>query len=269
MNNKATNKMSRKRFLPNSLTVINMFLGFLAIQLVFKDQYYEGCILIVIAGIMDLFDGKIARFLGISSKFGVEFDSLADMVSFCIFPSILVSRLYFNNMVFISDIYTINYNLVISSLISSIPLLFGSFRLAKFNIESNSESKCSHFTGLPTPISTMTLISYFLINNQLFGNSYHGNKIVALVLIIFLGILMVSSIRFPKAPLITLKVSIINSIQLSLFIFSALMIFIWKGIALFPISILYIIINSLMHILKILNKKQDPIANIMDNKIDV
>ena len=268
MDKKDKNKISRKRFLPNSLTIINMFLGFLAIQLIFKDQYYEGCILIVIAGVMDLFDGKIARFLGISSKFGVEFDSLADMVSFCIFPSMLVSKLYFNGLVIISDIYFINYNLLITSLISSIPLLLGSFRLAKFNTEINSESNSSYFTGLPTPISTMTLISYFLINNQLYGELYLGNPLFVLLLIIFLGILMVSPVRFPKAPLINFKVSLVNSIQLSLFMFSSLMIFFWKGIALFPISILYIIVNSLIHILKKQNK-QESRTSFIENKIDI
>ena len=70
---------SKKRFFPNTLTILNMFLGFIAIILIMKNEYFNAGLLILLAGIMDIFDGKIARLLGISSKFGVEFDSLADL----------------------------------------------------------------------------------------------------------------------------------------------------------------------------------------------
>ena len=87
MSNKK-NKKSKKRFFPNALTILNMFLGFTSIIFIMRGEYINSGILILLAGLMDIFDGKIARLLGISSKFGVEFDSLADTVSFCVAPSI-------------------------------------------------------------------------------------------------------------------------------------------------------------------------------------
>ena len=86
-------KISKKRIFPNALTILNMFLGFVSIILIMKYDYINAGLLIILAGLMDIFDGKIARGLGISSKFGVEFDSFADAVSFCIAPSILIYSL--------------------------------------------------------------------------------------------------------------------------------------------------------------------------------
>ena len=77
-------KKSKKRFFPNTLTIANMFLGFISIILIMQSEYLNAGLLILLAGLMDIFDGKIARLLGISSKFGVEFDSLADTVSLLI-----------------------------------------------------------------------------------------------------------------------------------------------------------------------------------------
>ena len=77
-------KRSKKRFFPNTLTIANMFFGFLSIIKIMQGEYYNAGLFILSAGFLDIFDGKIARLLGISSKFGVEFDSLADTVSFCV-----------------------------------------------------------------------------------------------------------------------------------------------------------------------------------------
>ena len=71
----------------------------------------------------DVFDGKIARILGLESKFGMEFDSMADTISFCVVPSILIYSLYVDNMSKLVGIF-----------ISFMPLMFGTIRLAKFNI---------------------------------------------------------------------------------------------------------------------------------------
>ena len=89
-------KVRRKprHFIPNILTLLNMFLGFLAIGLILNGQPIKAGVFIIIAGVFDVFDGKIARMLGISSRFGVEFDSMADTVSFCEVPSVLIYSLY-------------------------------------------------------------------------------------------------------------------------------------------------------------------------------
>ena len=91
-------KRKPKHFLPNIITLTNMFLGFVAIGLIIKNQPLKAGVAIMIAGMLDVFDGKIARLLGIESKFGMEFDSMADTVSFCVVPSILVYSLYVDGL---------------------------------------------------------------------------------------------------------------------------------------------------------------------------
>ena len=87
-------KRKPKHFIPNIITLTNMFLGFLAIGLILKGDPLKAGVFVMIAGMLDVFDGKIARMLGITSRFGMEFDSMADTVSFCVVPSVLVYSLY-------------------------------------------------------------------------------------------------------------------------------------------------------------------------------
>ena len=74
--------------------MINLFLGFLAIINMMDEKYFIACYFILAASAFDSVDGKIARLMGIPTNFGKEIDSLADMVSFCLAPSILVYSLY-------------------------------------------------------------------------------------------------------------------------------------------------------------------------------
>ncbi|OUW80148.1 MAG: CDP-diacylglycerol--serine O-phosphatidyltransferase [bacterium TMED217] len=239
MNNKK-NKKSKKRFFPNALTILNMFLGFTSILFIMRGEYINAGILILLAGLMDIFDGKIARLLGISSKFGVEFDSLADTVSFCVAPSILIYSLYSNNLHFILGL-----------IISFIPLICGTVRLAKYNLETDEDSHKSYFIGLSTPISTVTILAFMYFNNQIGGGEFYGNPNIALGLVIFLGILMLSPIHFPKVPLITFKSSSENSKLLIILIVCSFSIMIWKGFALLPICLGYIIANTFLWFFKI------------------
>ena len=126
-------KRKPKHFIPNIITLTNMFLGFIAIGLIIKDQPLNAGIAIMIAGILDVFDGKIARMLGIESKFGMEFDSMADTVSFCVVPSLLVYSLYVDGLQPLLGLF-----------ISFMPLMFGTIRLAKYNMDQNSGLKKNH-----------------------------------------------------------------------------------------------------------------------------
>ena len=233
-------KKLKKRFFPNTLTILNMFLGFISIILIMQSEYFNAGLLILLAGLMDIFDGKIARLLGISSKFGVEFDSLADTVSFCISPSLLVYSLYAHHLPFILGL-----------VISFIPLICGTVRLAKYNLESDESSHISYFIGLSTPISTVTILAYMYFNNQIGGDGFYGDPNIALGLVVILGILMLSPIHFPKVPLITFKSDSTNSILLLILMACSLSLVIWKGFALLPICLGYILTNTFLWVAKI------------------
>ena len=118
--------MKIKQHLPSIFTLTNLFLGFLAIINIMGGHYFIACYFILAAGAFDSVDGKIARLIGIPTNFGKEIDSLADMVSFCLAPSILVYSLYTQNMQGISG-----------EVIASAPLFMGAIRLARFNSEAS------------------------------------------------------------------------------------------------------------------------------------
>ncbi len=232
-------KISKKRFFPNALTILNMFLGFLSIIFIMKGKYFDAGLFILLAGLMDIFDGKIARSLGISSRFGVEFDSLADVVSFCVAPSLLVYNLYCDS---------INY--IIGPIFSFIPLIAGTVRLAKYNLDSNEDNPKSYFVGLSTPISTVTILAFMYFSNHVGGPNDYGDSRLGLILVCVLGLLMLSPIPFPKVPLITFKSSTSNSLLLMILIACTTSLIIWKGFALLPICFGYIISNVIVWVYK-------------------
>ena len=204
-----------------------MFLGFMGIVMMIKGDPIRGGWLILFAGLCDAADGKLARMLGIPTKFGVEFDSFADTVSFCAAPSLLVYTVYVEGL-----------PLLFGGLIAFTPLLFGTIRLARFNIMQEDDPK-SFFTGLPTPINAIIIVSYMLFNHQVFGEM--GDPRIALPMIVTLGFMMVSPVRFAKFPLLSFKKGKSNTLQLIgvvLLITSAIL---WKGIVLFPIVSFYVL----------------------------
>ena len=220
----------KKRFIPNILTLVNMFLGFLAIVLILDGDPMKGGIFILIAAIFDFFDGKIARMLGIDSQFGLEFDSMADTVSFCVVPSVLVYSLYVNGL-----------SPLLGGIISFIPLMFGTIRLAKFNLNQVSGKPKSYTDGLTTPVATIALFAYLFFSKDVYGNT--GDPRTALMLVAGLAILMISPIHFIKPPLFSFRSSKFNSISLIVYIAGGIILLIFKGFVLLPLVMLYICWN--------------------------
>ena len=214
-----------------------MFLGFLAIGLILKGNPLKAGVFVMIAGMLDVFDGKIARMLGITSRFGMEFDSMADTVSFCVVPSVLVYSLYVEGL-----------SPLLGLLISFMPLMFGTIRLAKYNIGQESGISKSYTEGLTTPIAAITLFSFLFFNQEVHGN--YGDPRTALMLVAAISILMVSPIHFAKFPLLSFKSGRNNSMLLVIFILSVLGILWFWGLFLLPITIMFIgwnIIHWLIH----------------------
>jgi CDP-diacylglycerol--serine O-phosphatidyltransferase len=192
-----------------------------------KGDPIRGGWLILFAGLCDVADGKLARMLGIPSKFGVEFDSFADTVSFCAAPSLLIYTVYVEGL-----------PPLFGGLIAFTPLLFGTIRLARFNIIQEDDPK-SFFTGLPTPVNAIIIVSYMLFNHQMFGDM--GDPRIALPMIVALGFMMVSPVRFSKFPLLSFKKGKSNSLQLIGVVVVITSAILWKGIVLFPLMSFYIV----------------------------
>lgn len=220
-------KHINKRFIPNIFTVLNMFLGFSAIILIISGDPIRAVWFVFAAAMLDAFDGKLARMLGIESTFGAEFDSFADTISFCVTSSLLIYTTWVNGL-----------HPLIAVILSFVPILFGTIRLAKFNLISDDNPK-PYFTGLTTPLYALILFGFILFTDQKFGTT--GDPRIALAIVITLGFAMISPIKFGKIPYLSFRKGIRNNIRLSFAIIVFVSIIIWQGLILFPVLILYVL----------------------------
>jgi CDP-diacylglycerol--serine O-phosphatidyltransferase len=170
--------------LPNLLTLGNLFCGCLACVIIANGTFESKIIpiitiLLILSLIFDLLDGMIARKMKISSPIGKELDSLADVISFGLLPSLLIFKLFGGTislnkiLYFYFDYKIIPYFEIPKSapvfsdflfLFSFLIVLFSALRLAKFNLD---ESQSHYFKGLPTPANTILIFSIYVycINN--------------------------------------------------------------------------------------------------------
>lgn len=175
----------RKSCIPNIFTFINLSCGVVSILSVLNEQFTIAGAFILLAGLVDRYDGRIARFLNVSSELGKELDSLADLVSFGVAPSILAFR------------YFCLYSLGPSGILGFIVLLLfpicGAYRLARFNTTDFDGA----FTGVPITIvgCFMALFSLIMHNLNIIASDY---KYVAVVLMVIGSYLMVSKLKLKK-----------------------------------------------------------------------
>ncbi len=170
--------------LPNLFTAGSIFLGVLSVIYASKGKYEIACRLILISMILDGFDGRVARLTNTASKFGVEFDSLADVVAFGVAPAML---LYF----YIGMDYG-----RLGMCVPAIFVIFGAVRLARFNITSSSEP--NFFIGLPIPSAAVILMLWVLIDLKYGFIKAYGYEYIMLGGSFIISILMVSNIRYPS-----------------------------------------------------------------------
>lgn len=126
---------------PSLFTVANMALGFFAIKAAIDGRWIAAPTAIFIAHAMDILDGRVARWMGMTSRFGAEFDSFADWISFGIAPGLMVYLLA------LKDFGRLGF------LLAFFYILTGALRLARFNLKSSEgdETSLLNFTGLPIP----------------------------------------------------------------------------------------------------------------------
>jgi len=201
-------------FLPNLLTAANLFCGFVALtKIVGVDradlelgnftQIRAALFFILLACIFDLFDGRVARMGGRESPFGREFDSLADLISFGVAPAFLVHRMV------LRDVFEKRPE--IGWFISSIYLICGAFRLARFNCLAAMAGTGGgkEFLGFPIPsaaglVASLTLLLMWFYDN---GKDFTVSrwKYALPVLMLFLSWMMVSEVRYPTFKSLDLR----------------------------------------------------------------
>lgn len=168
--------------LPNLFTASSIFVGVISLVEGSKEHFVQAAWLILLALLFDGLDGRIARLTHTTSRFGVEFDSLADIVSFGMAPAML---LYF---------YVGQYYGKFGILVSALYVIFGAIRLARFNV-TTSQNDPNVFIGLPIPTAAI-----FMATSLIFFEEYdlHTRAIILLVLALPIALLMVTNIRYPS-----------------------------------------------------------------------
>lgn len=169
--------------LPNMLTTLSMFLGFLAMVYAGQERFESACLAILVSGLMDSLDGKVARMTNTSSEFGVQFDSLADLVAFGLAPAFLFWHWQLAHLGRIGIAAAFFY------------IACGAMRLARFNITTYSVGK-RFFIGLPIPAAGFSLVTTVFFASLLPDSFLPVLPWIALIVCIGAGLLMISRIKY-------------------------------------------------------------------------
>lgn len=232
--------MKIKETIPNAVSLGNMVCGFTSILCVLHQRFEIAAWLIVAAMILDAFDGRLARMMKSSSKIGAQLDSMADLVTFGIAPSLLMASSC--NRLPVSILWGIGLFFMICS----------ALRLVRFNTqkEDGANTPRHFFTGLPTTLSGGT-VAQLIILDHFVQARFHTNIVITLLPFItfVLAVFMVSKIPFFN---ITGKISIKQGIWAFVLELSAAALFfaIAPELALSTALSIYLIVCALYGIVK-------------------
>jgi CDP-diacylglycerol---serine O-phosphatidyltransferase len=183
-------KLEKLKFvLPNLFTCTSIFCGFYALTLCAGEaspgQLYQAALAIFFAMFFDGFDGRVARLTRTQSQFGVELDSLADVISFGVAPAMLVYKWALAPLGFIGLFVAFLYTAC------------GALRLARFNVLSQREDSSRFFVGLPIPLAAGVIVSVVIAHHLTRGRELGtGARVPYLVVVTVLSLLMVSTLRY-------------------------------------------------------------------------
>ncbi|MGC8774313.1 MAG: CDP-diacylglycerol--serine O-phosphatidyltransferase [Chlorobaculum sp.] len=220
-----------RSFVPSAFTVMNMVSGYVSIVMAGEGSFVIAGWLIFLAAFFDTIDGFVARLTNSSSEFGVELDSLSDLVSFGAAPAYLVYKFGLEHI-------GMPWGLLLSSL-----LMVGSgLRLARFNINLIDYHKDS-FSGLPTPAQAMTVASFVLWMSVEPLFTELALQKVLMVLTVLLATLMVSKVNYDALPKPTLESFRSHPVQMILYVIAIFCVLVFQAKAFFVAMLLYILLG--------------------------
>ncbi len=226
--------------MPNFLTCCNLICGCVGIVFVLEDRGIPAAYFVWLAGLFDFFDGFAARMLKVTSPIGKELDSLADVISFGVLPSIVMYKMIGSA----SDSAIFPY-------LAFLIAIFSALRLAIFNVD---ETQRDVFRGLNTPANTIFITSLPLTSDQV-GRWLYGPGVLIAITIVF-SLLLVSRLEF-----FALKFKNFtwqdNKIRFTFLILSVLLLIILGFPAIPVMIILYIMLSLLDSVLS----RREKIAN--------
>jgi len=217
------------KFLPHVFTLLNLFCGYLSLFFTLKEEYFRASVAIFASLFFDVFDGRIARISGSASRFGKELDSLADLVSFGVAPSLLIYRFSLSGFGREGFLSAFLFTACVA------------LRLARFNLRSSSTS---YFEGLPSPAGGILLASIVLL--ILFFNVDPKDYSLFILLGVCLSsFLMISPLKYPSMKELRLR-GLSTFYLLVLFLFLFVFTASKPPVIAFALAILYLLLGPLL-----------------------
>lgn len=233
--------------LPSLFTTGNVFCGFYSFIAALNNQYYLAAWAIVLAIIFDFLDGRVARMTKTTSAFGMQYDSLADIISFGMAPA------------FLSYAWVLKPFGRVGWMAAFLFLLCGALRLARFNV-TKPDIQGQYFIGLPTPAAAAVIASIIIAFENLFGTRIHPGIMVAMVY--SLAFLMVSNLKYPAFK----KFEFRKRVSFTRFLLVILVLYVLATIpktALFMISFIYILLGPVKFLLPQKTESNSVVNNVM------
>lgn len=255
MHNKYPYFLRIQKHIPNIFTLSNLSCGLIAIFLAFQSQLSLAGLFIVIGLFFDFFDGMLARIFKVSGELGKQLDSLADLITFGVAPSIIVFQLIYKleaGDFLMQSVETKNMFLYWSPFIAFLIPIFSALRLAKFNIDTNQSSS---FIGIPTPANAMFFIALPLIleyQDSSYITPYINNLYFLIISSVVMCLLMVAEIKLFSFKLKSFSLKE-NIVQYLFILISGLLLWLFHFVAIPIIILLYPVISII--------KKEDEIQS--------
>ena len=224
--------------------MMNLFSGFIAIKTAFIDLDYEKAgWFIVLGAIFDVLDGLMARLTKSSSDFGVELDSLADVVTFGVAPSAIVYQLYFHQI----PTYGI--------LIAALPAICGALRLARFNSQLVGFDK-EYFKGLPIPSGALLIVSFvtFHFLQPSFFVTQELREAGIWIVTIGASLMEVSTVRYEAMPKFSKQGVKDKPIVVAGIVVGLAISILTKGVWIFPLFLLFVLFGVVRSIIERLRR---------------
>lgn len=222
--------------LPSLLTTCSVFCGFYAFIATMNDQFDVAAVAILIAIVFDGLDGRVARLTGTSSAFGVQYDSLADVISFGMAPAFLAYAWVLKPFGHLGWMAAFLY------------LLCGALRLARFNV-TKPDLLGNQFFGLPIPAAAAVVASIIIAFEDLFLTRL--DPIIMVCVVYLLAFLMVSNLKYPAFKQLEFK----KRVPFTRFLFAVLILYAFATIpkiALFIITGSYLLSGPLIFLKSLL-----------------
>jgi CDP-diacylglycerol--serine O-phosphatidyltransferase len=214
---------------PSGLTLGNLFFGVFAIIAASRNQFVQAGVYVMLGGICDALDGRVARATNAGSQFGEELDSLVDAITFGLAPALIMYFAVLNRE---------NWDWIVVFFFAACAVM----RLARFNIEQAGTAK-TYFQGLPSPAAGITLASYYWFSQSWLYNygaiadlPWH---VLLRFLMLALAFLMISNVPYPTFPRTGFRS--FRALGASLIVFGAIALLLTKKLEyFFPLALIYI-----------------------------